>query len=172
MTRTANKKEGVTIIKKYANRRLYDTGRSSYVTLDDLSEMVRDGYEFVVQDAKTGKDITRSVLAQIIMDQEASDEEGATLLPTNFMRQLIGFYGGKMQPFVPNYLETSMALFEKNQEYMQEQFSQSLQGMSSIPGMQPAQSMLEEINKQNRAMMERTMKMWSSAFAATTKNDD
>ncbi len=113
MSKAKNKKDGVTIIKKYANRRLYDTGRSSYVTLDDLSEMVRDGYEFVVQDAKSGEDITRSVLAQIILDQESNTEGDGTLLPTTFMRQLISFYGGSMQPVIPNYLEASMQLFEK-----------------------------------------------------------
>ncbi len=162
MAKTSSKKDGVTIIKKYANRRLYDTGRSSYVTLDDLSEMVRDGYEFVVQDAKSGEDLTRSVLAQIILDQESNNEGEGTLLPTNFMRQLIGFYGGAMQPVVPDYLESSMKLFEKNQERIQDQINQSIQGMSTIPGMQPAQTMLEEINKQNMAMMERTMKLWGS----------
>lgn len=162
MSKATSKKDGVTIIKKYANRRLYDTGRSSYVTLDDLSEMVRDGYEFAVKDAKTGEDITRSVLAQIILDQESVNDGEGTMLPTNFMRQLISFYGGNMQPVVPNYLEASMELFAKNQERMQEHINQSLKGMSSIPGMQPAQTMLEEINKQNVAMVERTMKLFSS----------
>lgn len=171
MAQASSKKDGVTIIKKYANRRLYDTGRSSYVTLDDLSEMVRDGYEFVVKDAKTGEDITRSVLAQIILDQESTNDGEGTLLPTSFMRQLIGFYGGNMQPLLPNYLESSMELFEKNQERFQEHFQQSMENMSSIPGMQPAQSMLEEINKQNLAMMERTMKLFTSFAPPSNKED-
>ena len=162
MSKANSKKDGVTIIKKYANRRLYDTGRSSYVTLDDLSEMVRDGYEFAVKDAKTGEDITRSVLAQIILDQESVNDGEGTMLPTSFMRQLIGFYGGNMEEVVPNYLEASMELFAKNQERMQDHINQSIAGMGSIPGMQPAQTMLEEINKQNVAMVERTMKLFSS----------
>lgn len=160
-----SKKDEVTIIKKYANRRLYDTGRSSYVTLDDLSEMVREGHNFVVQDAKSGKDITRSVLAQIILDQESSNEGEGTLMPTNFMRTLISFYGGNMQKLVPNYLEKSMDVFTKNQEYMQEQINKSFQSMPDMPamaGMKPAQAMLEEMNKQNVAMIERTMQMMSA----------
>lgn len=165
------KKDDVTIIKKYANRRLYDTGRSSYVTLDDLSEMVREGHNFVVQDAKSGKDITRSVLAQIILDQEANNEDEGTLMPTNFMRTLIGFYGGNMQKCVPNYLEKSMELFAKNQEYMQEHINKSLKSMpsmngmnnmQSMPSMKPAQAMIEEMNKQNMAMIERTFQMMSA----------
>ena len=168
MSKTKTQKDDVTIIKKYANRRLYDTGRSSYVTLDDLSEMVRDGYEFAVKDAKTGEDITRSVLAQIILDQESVNDGEGTMLPTNFMRQLIGFYGGTMQPVVPNYLEASMEIFAKNQERVQEQINQSIESMGSIPGMQPAQAMLEEVNKQNVAMMERTMKLFTS-FCNTAK---
>ncbi len=162
MSKVNSKENQPTVIKKYANRRLYDTGRSSYVTLDDLSEMVQEGHEFVVIDAKSGDDITRSVLAQIILDQESNTEGEGTLLPTSFMRQLISFYGGAMQPIFPNYLEASMETFAKNQEYMQEQISKSLQGISSIPGMAPAQNMLEEINKQNMAMMEQTIKMFSS----------
>jgi polyhydroxyalkanoate synthesis repressor PhaR len=159
MATTKTKANQPTVIKKYANRRLYDTGRSSYVTLSDLSEMVREGHEFVVKDAKTGEDITRSVLAQIILDQESQDEGNGTLLPTSFMRKLISFYGGNMQALVPNYLESSMEIFAKNQEKMQEHFNQSLKGMSSMQSIFPASNMLEEINKQNIAMMERTMKM-------------
>ena len=89
-----------TVIKKYANRRLYDTGRSSYVTLEDLCEMVKEGYDFVVYDAKSGEDLTRSVMTQIIAEQEG--KEGQNLLPTNFMKQLIGFYGDNMGKLVPN----------------------------------------------------------------------
>ncbi|WP_077145102.1 polyhydroxyalkanoate synthesis repressor PhaR [Sphingopyxis sp. KK2] len=101
------------IIKKYANRRLYDTERSCYITLEDLGTMVRDGREFSVLDAKSGEDITHNVLTQIIMDEET---RGETLLPVNFLRQLIGMYGDKMQSMVPQYLEASMATFRKNQQ--------------------------------------------------------
>ncbi len=168
----ANAKRGKdepTVIKKYANRRLYDTGRSSYVTLQDLSEMLRDGYEFVVYDAKSGEDITRSVLAQIIADKE-SGEGSENLMPTGFMQKLIGLYGDSTQPFVPNYLESTMDLFMKNQERMREQMTKSLgnmnplasnplsQTMKGMFGMPPA---LEEMNRQNMAMFERTMKMFT-----------
>lgn len=101
------------VIKKYANRRLYNTAKSSYVTLDDLSRMVRSGEEFQVFDAKTGEDITRSVLTQIIFDQEA---KGQKMLPTNFLRQLIRLYGDAMQGIVPGYLDASMDAFARNQE--------------------------------------------------------
>ena len=100
-------------IKKYANRRLYDTERSCYITLDDLGTMVRDGRDFCVVDAKSGDDITHNVLTQIIMDEET---RGETLLPVNFLRQLIGLYGDKMQSMVPQYLEASMSTFRKNQQ--------------------------------------------------------
>src|SRR6195952_1206782 len=99
-------------IKKYANRRLYNTGTSTYVTLEDLASMVKSGEDFVVYDAKTNEDITRSVLTQIIFEQE--NKEGTqNLLPINFLRQLIGFYGGAMQKFVPSYLEVSMESFTR-----------------------------------------------------------
>ena len=111
-------KSDAVVIKKYANRRLYDTGRSSYVTLDDLCEMVQDGYDFVVYDAKSGEDITRSVLTQIIVDKEGKAEESDGLLPTNFMKQLIGFYGDNVQGLVPDYLENSFEIFVENQEKM------------------------------------------------------
>jgi len=101
------------IIKKYANRRLYDTERSCYITLEDLGTMVRDGREFRVLDAKSGDDITHNVLTQIIMDEET---RGETLLPVNFLRHLIGMYGDKMQSMVPQYLEASMTAFRKNQQ--------------------------------------------------------
>ncbi|MDK2760964.1 MAG: polyhydroxyalkanoate synthesis repressor PhaR [Sphingopyxis sp.] len=103
----------VVTIKKYANRRLYDTERSCYITLEDLGTMVRDGRDFRVVDAKSGEDITHNVLTQIIMDEET---RGETLLPVNFLRHLIGMYGDKMQSMVPEYLEASMAAFRKNQQ--------------------------------------------------------
>ena len=117
MSRTTRSPNEPTVIKKYANRRLYDTGRSSYVTLDDLCEMVKDGIDFVVYDAKSGDDITRSVLTQIIVDQEA---KGENLLPTGFLKNLIGFYGDNIQPLVPNYLEQTLDAFVKNQEQMRD----------------------------------------------------
>lgn len=155
-----------TVIKKYANRRLYDTGRSSYVTLDDLCEMTRDGYEFVVYDAKTGEDITRSVLAQIMAEKESKDD-GESLLPLNFMRQIISLYGDSVQGLVPNYLESAFDLFIKNQEQMREQISKSFEGinpmknLSNMGGMFPGASAIEELNRQNAAMIERTMKMFT-----------
>ena len=104
-------------IKKYANRRLYDTENSTYITLDRLAVMIREGREFEVVDAKTGEDITRQVLTQIIVEEEA---RGSTMLPVNFLRQLIGLYGGSMQSAVPQYLEAAMDAFHKNQEAMRD----------------------------------------------------
>ena len=114
---------GVVIIKKYANRRLYDTERSCYITLEDLGTMVRDGRDFRVVDAKSGEDITHNVLTQIIMDEET---RGETLLPVNFLRHLIGMYGDKMQSMVPQYLEASMASFRKNQQDVRAAFEGAL----------------------------------------------
>lgn len=113
----------VVTIKKYANRRLYDTERSCYITLDDLGAMVRDGREFCVVDAKSGEDITHNVLTQIIMDTET---RGETLLPVNFLRHLIGLYGDKMQSMVPQYLEASMTAFRKNQQDVRSAFEGAL----------------------------------------------
>jgi polyhydroxyalkanoate synthesis repressor PhaR len=106
-------------IKKYANRRLYDTESSAYITLDRLAQMVRDGREFEVIDAKTGEDITRQVLTQIIVEEEA---RGATMLPLNFLKQLIGLYGNSMQNFVPQYLEAAMDAFQRNQTAVRDAF--------------------------------------------------
>ena len=150
-----------TVIKKYANRRLYDTGRSSYVTLDDLCEMVKEGHDFVVYDAKSGDDITRSVLTQIIVEQE-SKEGAQNLLPIGFLRNLIGFYGDNIQGLVPNYLEGTLDVFVKNQERMREQINKSFEGMNTMKGMFPATpSSLEELNRKNMEMFERTLKMFT-----------
>lgn len=149
MSATKKKSDKPTVIKKYANRRLYDTGRSSYVTLDDLCQMVKEGHEFVVCDAKTGEDLTRQVLTQIIVEQES---KGENLLPINFLRQLIGFYGDGLQGIVPNYLEQSFEAFAKNQE----QFRQQMGGMMTNPV-----STLEEISRQNMAMFEQAMRAWT-----------
>ncbi|MEQ7874604.1 polyhydroxyalkanoate synthesis repressor PhaR [Sphingomonas sp. ASV193] len=115
---------GKVTIKKYANRRLYDTESSSYITLDRLGQMIREGRDFEVVDAKSGEDITHQVLTQIIVEEEARG--GETMLPANFLRQLIGLYGGNMQAAVPQYLEAAMDAFKKNQEAMAGAFSGSM----------------------------------------------
>ena len=117
MAKTAG---GKVTIKKYANRRLYDTEQSTYITLDRLGAMIREGREFEVVDAKSGEDITRSVLTQIIVDEEA---RGSTMLPTNFLKQLIGLYGNSMQNMVPSYLEAAMDAFQRNQSAVKDAFS-------------------------------------------------
>jgi len=113
------KSSGKVTIKKYANRRLYDTESSTYITLDRLAQMVREGREFEVVDAKTGEDITRQVLTQIIVDEES---RGSTMLPINFLKQLIGLYGNSMQNFVPSYLEAAMDAFQRNQSAAKDAF--------------------------------------------------
>lgn len=145
-------------IKKYANRRLYNTATSSYVTLEDLSKMVKEGTEFNVYDAKTGEDITRSVLTQIIVEEEG--KAGQNLLPISFLRQLIGFYGDNMQWLVPKYLEQSMQTLTKNQEQIRDYFQTTFGGMFPFGGA------LEEMGKQNLAMFERAMRMFSPFGAA------
>ena len=114
-----SKASGKVTIKKYANRRLYDTESSAYITLDRLAQMVREGREFEVVDAKSGEDITRQVLTQIIVDEEA---RGSTMLPVNFLKQLIGLYGNSMQTFVPQYLEAAMEAFQRNQSAARDAF--------------------------------------------------
>ena len=139
-------------IKKYANRRLYNTATSSYVTLDHLCQMVKDGVEFVVFDAKTGEDITRSVLTQIIVEEESKG--GQNLLPINFLRQLISFYGDNLQFLLPRYLEQSMNSFALNQEQMRKYLQESFGGMFPF-------SRFEELGKQNMAFLEQAMRMWN-----------
>jgi polyhydroxyalkanoate synthesis repressor PhaR len=134
------------VVKKYANRRLYNTESSSYVTLEDLAVMVRNGRDFVVYDAKSGDDITRGVLTQIIVEEEA---KGSHLLPESFLRQLIGFYGGNMQSMVPRYLEATMGAFARQQEQMRE-------AMGSFTRFN-----FEEATKQNMAMLERAMSLFN-----------
>lgn len=131
--------DGTIVIKKYANRRLYNTASSSYITLDDLAKMVRDNVEFAVFDAKSGDDITHSILTQIIMDEEAN---GGQMLPVSFLRQLIGMYGNSMQALMPSYLEASMANFRENQTKIREAFDK---GMSTNP--------IAAIHETNMAMM-------------------
>lgn len=156
MGRTRQKPGEPTIIKKYANRRLYDTGRSSYVTLDDLCEMVQEGHDFVVQDAKSGEDLTRSVLTQIIVEQES---KGQNLLPTNFLRQLIGFYGDSVQSVVPNYLEHTMDILAKNQEQLSANINKSMEGSMNV--FQNMPTSLEDVQRKNMEMFTRTMKMFT-----------
>jgi polyhydroxyalkanoate synthesis repressor PhaR len=138
-------------IKKYANRRLYNTGTSSYVTLEDLATMVKAGEDFEVEDAKTGEDITRSVLAQIIFEQE--NKEGQNLLPINFLRQLIRFYGDSMQMLVPRYLEASIESFTREQEKFRQQLNQAFGGVPFGP--------LEEQVRRNMEMFQRAFAMFT-----------
>ena len=138
-------------IKKYANRRLYNTGTSTYVTLEDLASMVKTGEDFVVYDAKTGEDITRSVLTQIIFEQE--NKEGQNLLPIAFLRQLIRFYGDSMQMLVPRYLEVSIDSLTREQEKFRTQMAQAF-GVGAF-------SSLEEQVRRNMEMFERTFAMFA-----------
>jgi polyhydroxyalkanoate synthesis repressor PhaR len=138
-------------IKKYANRRLYNTGTSTYVTLEDLAAMVKSGEDFVVYDAKTGEDITRSVLAQIIFEQE--NKEGQNLLPINFLRQLIRFYGDSMQMLVPRYLEVSIDSLTREQEKFRQQMAQAF-GVGAF-------GPLEEQVRRNMEMFERAFAMFA-----------
>lgn len=124
MADTTGAKDNTVIIKKYANRRLYNTQSSSYITLDHLSKMTREGIEFRVLDAKTGAEITHQILTQIIMEEEASGEQ---MLPVNFLRQLIGMYGNSMQGLVPHFLEASMDQFRANQLKLRKAFEDSLE---------------------------------------------
>jgi polyhydroxyalkanoate synthesis repressor PhaR len=144
------KSSGKVTIKKYANRRLYDTESSTYITLDRLAQMVREGREFEVVDAKTGEDITRQVLTQIIVDEEARG--GATMLPINFLKQLIGLYGNSMQNFVPSYLEAAMDAFQRNQSAVRDAFGGN---------------MFADLAKRNMAMFEEA----ATAFAGKPKGE-
>src|SRR5258708_8987059 len=140
------------VIKKYANRRLYNTASSSYVTLEHLAEMVKKGVDFVVYDAKTSEDITRTVLTQIIFEEEEKSQ-GQSLLPIQFLRQLIGFYGNSMQALLPSYLEMSLASFTEQQERMRKQF----QAIGHTPGV----GAFDEQVRQNLALFDRAMQMFS-----------
>jgi polyhydroxyalkanoate synthesis repressor PhaR len=154
MTETSDTNALPVIVKKYANRRLYNTESSSYITLDNLAEMVRKDRDFVVYDAKTGEDITRSVLTQIIVEEEG---KGHAMLPTNFLRQLIGFYGDNVQSVVPRYLEQAMTSFARQQEQMRETMTKTL-GPFLPPGM-------EDMGRKNMAMMERAMTLFTPFYA-------
>jgi polyhydroxyalkanoate synthesis repressor PhaR len=138
------------VVKKYANRRLYNTATSSYVTLEDLAKMIKEGGDFIVHDAKTGEDITRSVLTQIIVEQE---QKGQNLLPISFLRQLISFYGDSVQFLVPGYLEQAMLSFARNQDQMRDTLRATF-------GLFPF-GQFEEMGKQNIALYEQALKMLS-----------
>ncbi|MCE9648588.1 MAG: polyhydroxyalkanoate synthesis repressor PhaR [Parvibaculum sp.] len=150
--KTASTGDDVIVIKKYANRRLYNTATSSYVTLDHLCEMVKQGKEFTVHDAKTNEDITRSVLAQIIFEEEG--KSGQNLLPIKFLRQLIRFYGDSLQGFIPSYLELSMDSFAREQEKLRGRIANAFGGGARL-------GQFEEQIKQNFAMFDSAMRMFS-----------
>lgn len=150
MTEQRKAETSSVVIKKYANRRLYNTASSTYVTLDDLAQMVKDGTDFSVYDAKTGEEITRSVLTQIIFEEE---NKGTNLLPINFLRQLIRFYGDSMQAFVPSYLEFSLETLTREQEKLRQQFMESFGGESFRA--------LEDQAKRNMSMFQEAVRMFN-----------
>ncbi len=151
-----NGKANQTVIKKYANRRLYHTGTSTYVTLEDLAGMVQNGEDFIVYDARTGDDITRSVLTQIIFEQENKAGED-NLLPVSFLRQLIRFYGDSMRIMVPSFLEFSMANFARDQDGLREKFAKSFQNF----GPAAFQQALQDQVRANMAFFGESMKMFT-----------
>ncbi len=159
MPKKSSDQDAPVTIKKYANRRLYNTATSSYVTLDHLYGMVRDGIDFVVYDAKSGDDITHSVLTQIIMEEET---KGHNLLPIKFLRQLITFYGDSLSSFVPRYLELSMETFARNQEQMRTRLDNAMGGFFPL-------KQIEEMGKSNMAMFQSAMEMFAP-FAAENHN--
>ncbi|HXZ67947.1 MAG TPA: polyhydroxyalkanoate synthesis repressor PhaR [Alphaproteobacteria bacterium] len=155
------KDEPITI-KKYANRRLYNTATSSYVTLDHLCDMVKDNVEFVVYDAKTGEDITRSVLTQIIFEEE---NKGQSMMPIRFLRQLIRFYGDSLQSFVPSYLEVSMETFARNQEDMRKRITDAWGGAQS-----QALKDWEGQARQNMALFQQAFRMFTPFMPNLTRD--
>jgi polyhydroxyalkanoate synthesis repressor PhaR len=156
------KSDQPTTIKKYANRRLYNTGTSTYVTLEDLAAMVKQGEDFLVYDAKTGEDITRSVLAQIIFEQE--NKAGQNLLPTTFLRQLIRFYGDSMQMVVPKYLEQSIDTLTREQEKFRKQIADTFSGTPFAP--------LEEQVRRNMELFQQTFSMFKPFVPPLTPSSD
>ncbi|WP_137136811.1 polyhydroxyalkanoate synthesis repressor PhaR [Rhizobium sp. FKY42] len=158
------KTDGEVVIKKYANRRLYNTGTSTYVTLEDLAQMVKRGEDFTVQDAKSGEDITHSVLTQIIFEQES--KTGNTLLPISFLRQLISYYGDQMQMVVPTFLEHSMKTFADQQTQMREQMTRAFGETPLTKNLQAPMQLMEEQVRRNTEMFRQAMQMFSP-FGAT-----
>ncbi|MCY0148768.1 polyhydroxyalkanoate synthesis repressor PhaR [Hoeflea sp. G2-23] len=153
------KNSGPVTIKKYANRRLYNTGTSTYVTLDDLAVMVKKGEDFSVLDAKSGDDITHSVLTQIIFEQES--KTGNTLLPVSFLRQLISFYGDQLQMVVPSYLEHSMSALTDQQEQMRAQLASTNGNNPMAPNIQLPLQLVEDQVRRNTEMFQKAMQMFS-----------
>jgi polyhydroxyalkanoate synthesis repressor PhaR len=149
--KTENGGAKVAVVKKYANRRLYNTATSSYVTLDDLSKMVRHGEHFVVYDAKSGEDLTRSILTQIILEE---DSKGRNLLPINFLRQLIGFYDDSLRAFLPRYLELSMENFARNQTQIRRYIEGTLGRFFPI-------GPFEDMARQNMELFQRAATMFT-----------
>lgn len=149
------------VIKKYANRRLYDTSTSQYVTLDHLRDLVKDGTDFQVVDAKSGEDLTRGVLAQIIFEEES---RGANLLPVDFLRQLISFYGDSLQTVVPGYLQMSMNNFAQQQEEMRARMTEAM----TSP--QASMAMIEETTRRNMEMFGQAMRMFTPFGTAPEQN--
>ena len=162
----AKSEEPITI-KKYANRRLYNTGTSTYVTLDDLAVMVKKGEDFTVQDAKSGEDITHSVLTQIIFEQES--KTGNTLLPVSFLRQLISYYGDQMQMVVPSFLEHSMQAFAQQQTQMREQMTRAFGETPLTKNLQVPLQMVEEQVRRNTDMFHQAMQMFSPFMTPPVK---
>jgi polyhydroxyalkanoate synthesis repressor PhaR len=151
-------KDDPVVIKKYANRRLYNTGTSTYVTLEDLATMVKHGEDFTVQDAKTGEDITHPVLTQIIFELE--NKEGQNMLPIPFLRQLIAFYGDQMQMIVPSFLEQSMIAFSKEQERLREQMKNFKSPMDMMKLAAPMKA-IEEQTRRNIELFQNALKMFT-----------
>ncbi len=149
------------VVKKYANRRLYNTESSSYITLENLAGMIRIGRDFVVYDAKSGEDITRGVLTQIIVEEES---KGRAMLPTAFLRQIISFYGDSLQQFVPTYLEQAMSSFALQQEQMRSAVQQTVGTFFPVN--------MQEVGWQNMAMMERAMSLFAPFYRPLTRSGD
>ena len=160
-TEAAEAANAAVTIKKYPNRRLYDTHRSEYVTLDDLCKLVQENIEFEVVDAKTGEDLTRATLTQIIFEQES---KGYNLLPVSFLRSIIGFYGNNLGTMLPSYLEQAMENFVKHEDSMRSY-------MGSFSDFSPFKTM-QEISKQNMEVFEKTMTMWNPFAPGDGDNDE
>ncbi|MEZ5690530.1 MAG: polyhydroxyalkanoate synthesis repressor PhaR [Rickettsiales bacterium] len=160
------KEDEIVVIKKYANRRLYDTQTSAYITLEDLCERVKKGQDFVVYDAKSGQDITRQILTQIIFEQES---KGINLLPTDFLRSVIGFYDNNMQDILQPYLDASMKSFVNNQERMKGMFGNTIG--KAMDGTSPLGT-LEEVTRSNVALFEKTMQMFNPFGGMFTSDGD
>ncbi len=164
---TKDKKEERIIIKKYPNRRLYRTDISTYITLDDLRQMVKDNHDFIVQDAKTGEDLTQQTLVQVIFEQETGG--GGKVLPINFLRKLIPFYDDSLKPMLPPYLEASMDAFHQNQQKMRDFMQQTPLGQMFSPV-----QMMEEMQKRNVEFFQNYMNMFTSMnpMATMFKKDE